>query len=122
MRRFVILLSVFAVAFSLIAAAQAPSKTTDKVPGVEKATKKTPESIKYSGVMVRFNADKNTIDLSKGNREKTVVFDEKTEWIVDGKAVTTKEEFKVGKHLIAEGTMDDSGRIFAKKITLQRTK
>lgn len=121
MRRLIVLLSVFVIAFSLVAAAQAPAKT-DKVAGVEKAAKKIPTSIQYGGTLVRFNADKNTLDLSKGNREKTVIFDEKTEWIVDGKPVATKEEFKIGKHMVAHGSMDDSGRIIATKIVLQRTK
>ena len=121
MKKLFVLLFVVVIAFSLVAVAQTAAQS-DKVPGVSKATKKTPALIQYDGTMVRFNADKNTIDLSKGNREKTVVFDEKTEWIVDGKAVTTKEEFTIGKRLVAHGTMDESGRIMATKIVLHRTK
>ena len=88
----------------------------------EKKEKKAREQ-KVSGDILAIDEAKSTITLTKANVMSTVTFNASTRWTKQegGKVVDAKrDEFKVGSRVICMVTVDDKGKMIARRIDLRR--
>jgi hypothetical protein len=114
MKKIVFLLFT-ALLVSAVAAGQEAGSTDTGMKKETKAAKLT----RWHGRIVRSNKDASTLDVAKGNVQKTVVYDDTTAWTNKGKKAD-QSEFKDGSDVIVVGTYNDKGQLMAHRIELKQ--
>jgi hypothetical protein len=84
-----------------------------------KKEKKAAKEMRWHGRIVRANKDNSTMDVARGNVEKTVIYDSSTRWTHKGKEAD-QGEFKDGSDVVVLGSYDEKGRLMAHRIDLRQ--
>ncbi len=79
---------------------------------------KEPTAIKVDGTIIRHNAEKSTMDVKTKTKERVVVYNETTKWLIADKPAD-KKEFTDGKRVLVHGMLDDKGNVVAETISLK---
>ncbi len=113
MRKFVLILVAALLVVGLATSAFAQEKKAAK-PAKQAAAKE----FRWHGNIVRFNADKKTIDVQKGSITRTVMYGDSTKW-TKGKTTVEMPPLKEGMNVIVLGNLDSKGQIEATRIDLR---
>lgn len=76
-------------------------------------------AIKLDGTIIRQDDAKSTMDVKTKTKERTVIYNETTQWLIAEKPAD-KKEFTDGKRVLVHGTMDDKGQVIAQKIIMKQ--
>ncbi len=106
--------SLVVLALALVAGLAA-QETADKA---KKASKKD-MTIQWTGRIVNQNEEKMTMDITRHNIPRTVMYNESTQWMENGKP-TDRSNFKDGSRVTVVATEKD-GQFIANKIELRKT-
>jgi len=79
-----------------------------------------PKVSRWHGQIIRFNMDKSTMDVRRGNFTKTIHFDSSTKW-TNGSKVIDMSEFKEGSDVLCLGTYESGDKVMnATRVDLQK--
>lgn len=112
-RIIVLLLAVFLVA-GLAAAGTWAQEKQEK----EKTAAGAKEA-RWHGIIIRFSADKSSMDVRRGSIEKKIYFDSSTKW-TQGKKQAEMSRFKEGVDVICLGQYNENKEFHATRIDLYR--
>ncbi len=115
--RKILVLTLFAllaiVAFGArSASAQEPKQEKEKTAVAKKEAR-------WHGTLVRMNKDESTMQVRKGTIERTIHFNESTQW-TEGKKVIAMSDVKDGADIICLGKFDEKGNFQATRVDLRR--
>ncbi len=116
MRRLLVVLMTGVFLLAGLASLTFAQEKKAKEPKPAKAA--TAKEFRWHGRVVRFNKDAKTIDVERKNVLRTVVYDDSTKWTERNKPLDGPK-LQDGSIVIALGTLDDKGRVIAKRIDLR---
>jgi Ni/Co efflux regulator RcnB len=113
MKRIIVILLFAAFAVAGLALGSAFANGQGKAAAAQKESR-------WHGTIVRINKDASTMDVRKGNVERTIHFDSSTKW-TQGTKVIDVSEFKEGADVICLGTYPSGSVVMnATRIDLRR--
>lgn len=115
MRKLVMLLLAGLLVVGLAASAFAQEK---KAKAAKPAKQAAAKEFRWHGNIIRFNADKKTLDVQKGTVTRTVMYSDATKW-TKGKDTVAMPPLKEGMNVIVLGKVDEKGQIEANRIDLR---
>lgn len=77
------------------------------------------DELRWHGTLVRINKDVSTLQVHRGNAERTIYYDSSTRW-TEGKKAIEMSELKEGSDIICLGKADEKGEFHATRIDLRR--
>lgn len=111
------LLTILLVLSLAVVSAAAQKAGGEKKAKKEKAAAAAKE-VRWSGTVVRTNADNKTITVRKDNIERTVVWDTSTKFTKQNKPGDVKD-IKDGSRVICLGKYDEKSRLIATRVDLR---